>query len=382
MQHGRYNDSLMITTATVSVRPENYLADAIDPTSLRRALVIKLRHHGDVLLTSPVLSSLKAAAPACEIDALVFSDTAAMLRGHPALHTLHCIGRDWKKLSPFAQLGHEWQVLTTLRRRKYDLVIHLTDHPRGAWLSRLLHPRWSVAPQRSKGGKWWKHSFTHLYKVVGGGRRHTVETHLDALRRLGIQPDPATRVLTLVPGLTAEARVDALMKEHRLRNGEFIQLHPASRWFFKCWPAEYNAAVLRTLVQRGHQLVITGAPDTRERAMVDAILDQAHVPVTDLTGMLNLSELGALTAHARLFIGVDSAPMHIAAAVGTPCVALFGPSGDREWGPWGVPNRIVTSNHCCRPCGQDGCGGGKVSECLNAISVQQVLDAIDEMLAP
>ncbi|PLK50978.1 putative lipopolysaccharide heptosyltransferase III [Uliginosibacterium sp. TH139] len=356
-----------------------YLADAIDPAQLRRALVIKLRHHGDVLLSSPVLSSLKAAAPACEIDALVFADTRAMLEGHPDLARLHSIGRHWKKLGPLAQLRHEWTLLKALRARQYDLVIHLTDHPRGAWLTRLLAPRWAVAPQRAGKAKWWKNSFSHLYRTVGGGRRHTVDTHLDALRRLGIQPAPEARRLQMVPGAEAEAKIAALLADHDLTAGRFIQLHPASRWFFKCWPASLNAQLLQALAARGEKIVITAAPDPREQQMVEEIIAAAKVPVVNLAGQFSLRELAALTARARLFIGVDSAPMHIAAAVGTPCVALFGPSGDKEWGPWMVASEIVSSQHSCRPCGQDGCGGGKLSECLYAIGVQQVLDAIDRV---
>ncbi|PAS93012.1 MAG: putative lipopolysaccharide heptosyltransferase III [Candidatus Dactylopiibacterium carminicum] len=355
--------------------------DAIDPTQLRRALVIKLRHHGDVLLASPVLSALKAAAPQCEIDALVFADTAPMLEEHPALAQLHRIGRDWKKLGALTQLRLEWQLLKALKARHYDLVVHLTDHPRGAWLTRLLRPRWSVAPARAGKAKWWKQSFTHIYRTVGGGRRHTVDTHLDALRRLGLQPDTEARRLRMVPGAAAEAKVDALLAEAGLARGRFIQLHPASRWFFKCWPAGLNARLLQALAARGESVVITAAPDAREQAMVAAILEEAGVPVLNLAGRFSLRELAALTARARLFVGVDSAPMHIAAAVGTPCVALFGPSGDREWGPWMVRHEILTSTHSCRPCGQDGCGGGKLSECLTAIGVEQVLAAIDRTLS-
>ncbi|NSL56080.1 putative lipopolysaccharide heptosyltransferase III [Uliginosibacterium aquaticum] len=357
----------------------SYLADAIDPALLRRALVIKLRHHGDVLLTSPVFSSLKAAAPDCEIDALIFSDTAPMLEGHPDLARLHCIGRNWKKLGPLAQLRHEWALLKALRARHYDLVIHLTDHPRGAWLTRLLTPRWAVAPQRAGKAKWWKNSFSHLYRTVGGGRRHTVDTHLDALRRLGIQPATEARRLQMHPGPEAETKIDVLLNAHGLTAGSFIQLHPASRWFFKCWPAKLNAQLLQALAARGEKIVITAAPDPREQQMVEAIIAAAKVPVVNLAGQFSLRELAALTARARLFIGVDSAPMHIAAAVGTPCVALFGPSGDKEWGPWMVKSEVVSSSHSCRPCGQDGCGGGKLSECLYAIGVQQVLDAIDRV---
>jgi lipopolysaccharide heptosyltransferase III len=102
----------------------------------------------------------------------------------------------------------------------------------------------------------------------------------------------------------------------------------------------------------------------------------------DLTGAMRLDELAAFTREARLFVGVDSAPMHIAAAVGTPVVALFGPSGELEWGPWRVPHRIVSSiEHPCRPCGIDGCGGGKVSECLTSLPVERVHEAVRALLA-
>jgi len=361
---------------------QSYLPDAIDPALIKRALIIKLRHHGDVLLASPVLSALKVAAPQCEIDALVFADTAAMLSGHPALAQLHTLDRSWKRQGLVAQLSGEWGAFSKLRARKYDIVIHLTDHPRGAWLARLLAPRWSVAPQRSKPARWWRKSFTHLYKTVGGGRRHTVDTHLDALRRIGIQPEAGARRLCIIPGAEPQARIDARLGELGVEAG-FIQFHPASRWFFKCWPVEQCAQLLAALVARGERIVLTAAPDEREKKMLDAILARADAGdrVINLSGQLSLKELAALTSRAKLFIGVDSAPMHIAAAVGTASVALFGPSGDKEWGPWMVRSEIVTSDHPCRPCGLDGCGGGKVSECLTTIPANRVLAAVDRLLA-
>ena len=363
----------------------SYLPDAIPLAQVRRALVIKLRHHGDVLLASPVLSSLKHAAPHCEIDALVFADTASMLSEHPALAQLHTLDRNAKKRGVLAQLRAEWAVFSALRAREYDLIIHLTDHPRGAWLARFLGARWAVAPVRAKaakfGKRWWQNSFTHLYKTVGGGRRHTVDTHLDALRRIGVLPDESARKLQLVAGSGAESKIDAKLAALGVQAGSFIHFHPASRWFFKCWPVAQCAELLSQLVTRGETVVITGAPDDRERSMVDAILKASGVSAINLTGELSLKELAALSARAKLFVGVDSAPMHIAAAMGTPCVALFGPSGDREWGPWRVLHEVVTSTHPCRPCGQDGCGSGKVSECLTTIPVTQVMSAVDRVLS-
>ena len=355
--------------------------DAVPLAQIKRALVIKLRHHGDVLLSSPVFSVLRNHAPHLEIDALIYADTAPMLTLHPAISELHLINRAWKTRGPIDQAKAEWRVLKGLLRRRYDLVIHLTEHPRGAWLTRLLRPRFGVAPARGSGHRLWRKSFTHRYSQPYNARRHTVERNLDALRRIGVYPGSDERKLTLLAGAQAEARIDALLEHNNLRGKRFILFHPASRWLFKCWSDQGNAELLRTLYDRGEQIVITAAPDPRELEMVERVVARSQVPVVNLAGQLSLKELTALCACAHLFVGVDSAPMHIAAAVGTPSVILFGPSGELEWGPWMVPHRLVTSDaHPCRPCGIDGCGGGKVSECLTALPAARVLKAIDELL--
>ena len=354
--------------------------DAVNLASVRRVLVVKLRHHGDVLLASPVFRLLKRHAPHAEIDALVYADTRPMLEGHPDIARIHAVDRAWKRLNPAAQASREGELFHALRGRGYQLVVHLSDHWRGAWLALLLGARWSVAPARE--GRFWKRCFTHRYALPRRTPRHTVELNLDALRRIGVQPDEEDKPLVLVPGAEAEQRVEALLAREGLARGGFIHVHPTSRWLFKAWTEERNAELLRALAAQGHRIVLTAAPDARERAIAGRILAAAGPGVVDLSGQLSLRELAALTARARLFFGVDSAPMHIAAAMGTPVVALFGPSGELEWGPWRVPHRIVASGHPCRPCGNDGCGGGKVSECLTQLPVPRVLAAIHELLAP
>jgi len=361
----------------------NPLRDAVPVGEIKRALVIKLRHHGDVLVSSAVFSVLKAHAPQVEIDALVYADTAEMLTLHPAIATVHTIDRKWKQLGVVGQLQAELALYKALKARGYDLIIHLTEHWRGAWLCRLLQPRWSVGPAVGGRGKRWKRSFTHLQSAPKNALRHMVEANLDALRRIGIQPALAERRMLLVPGPAAEASVAAHLQGFGLQGRDFIHIHPASRWFFKCWPVEHMAALVGRLQAEGHAVVLTAAPSADEKAMLDAIQARLVQPAFSLSGQLSLKELAALTQAAKLFIGVDSAPMHIAAAVGTPTVALFGPSGDKQWGPWGVPFRVVSSQqHPCRPCGIDGCGGGKVSDCLTSLGVDEVLAAAHELLAP
>jgi heptosyltransferase-3 len=345
--------------------------DAVPLGECGRALVVKLRHHGDVLLAAPVFSVLKAHAPTLEIDALVYDDTAPMLAGHPALSKLHVIGRRWRSLGPLERLRHERRLFGELRARGYDLIVHLSEQPRGAWLARTLGARFAVGPVDRDRGGWWHKSFTHLYPLVRN--RHHVEVNLDALRRIGVQPGMNERKVVFVPGDAAEARVRDLVVE------PFVHMHPASRWRFKCWPAERNAALADRLADEGHRVVMTAAPD--ETGFIDEILGKMKSQPVNLAGKVSLKELGALIARARLFIGVDSMPMHLAAAMGVPTVALFGPSSEVIWGPWNVEQRVVTTTHSCRPCGVDGCGGSKVSECLTLLGVEPVYAAAQELLA-
>ena len=360
----------------------NPAGDAVDLARAHRALVIKLRHHGDVLLASPVFSVLKHRAPHLEIDALVYADTAEMLTLHPAIAQVHQVDRAWKNAGPGAQLGGEWALWRALKARRYDLVIHLTEHRRGMWLTRLLRPGSAVAPRVRGDDAMWSETFTHYYALPPrGNMRHTVEVNLDALRRIGIAPHEDERGLLLISGEAADREVASLMSAHGLAPREFLHFHPASRWMFKTWPAERSAALIDKLARTGMPVVVTCAPGKIEMDLVARILALTTTPVINLGGLLSLKALAALTSHARAFIGVDSAPMHIASAMGTPVVTLFGPSGEIEWGPWRVAHRIVASSqHPCRPCGNDGCGGSKVSECLTTLPVARVFDALQSLL--
>src|SRR5258708_21423158 len=281
--------------------------DAIDTSRLRRVLVTKLRHHGDVLLASPVFSVLQRALPGAEIDALVYRETAPMLEGHPAIARLHTIDRDWKRSGAWSQLRAETALLHALSSRRFDLVVHLTEHPRGAWLTRLLRPRYAIA-RELPGAHWlWRSSFTHYYRLPRERPRHTVECNLDALRRLGLQPASGDRGLVLVPGERDTARANALMAENGLEAGRFIQLHPGSRWMFKSWTPERYSALIEAIVGDGWRVVVTGAPEERERQLVAAVLGPlaaaVRAQVVDLSGAPRLHHLAAEPHDARAFVG-------------------------------------------------------------------------------
>lgn len=352
--------------------------DAISLDQLHRVLVAKLAHLGDVLLASPVVSALRRHLPAAEIDALVYADTAPMLSGHPDLAQLFVLDR--RKASVLQRVHMELDLLRNLRARRYDLIVYLSDKPRGAWLARLTGTRYAVTGEKRSRPGLWRRSFTHFYPIPRGNTRHTVEVHLDALRRIGIYPQADERRVTLVPGAAAEQAIERRLDAHGLAPRGFVHIHPTSRWLFKCWPMAQLAQLINILNERCERVVITASPDAPEMAMIEALTHRLDKPVINLAGQLSLKELAALIARARIFLGVDSVPMHIASAMGTPVVALFGPSGEIEWGPWQTAHRIVTSNHSCRPCGINGCGGSNRSECMEVLAVERVLAAFDALL--
>ncbi len=356
------------------------LPDAVDFSGVHRVLVVKLRFHGDVLLATPVFSALKQRHPHVEIDALVYLQTLDMLRFHPDIAQVHCIDRNWKRLGALDHLRAEIGLLRRLRARRYDLLIHLTEHWRGPILKRLLGIPLAVSERyaRRERSRLWQRSFTHHY-AKPGKPRHKVERHLDALRRIGVYPAPEDRALRLVPGPEAQTTARAKLSRLGLTEKSYVLIHPTSRFGHKCWTVEGMAQ----LIDRLHPQVpvlLTAAPNAVELEMVEAIRARTRMAPASLAGQLDLKELAYCIGAARLMVGVDSAPMHMAAAMQTPVVALFGPTSQGVWGPWQVPHRSVCTRPSCQPCHLRGCGEGHVSDCLVAIEVDSVVSACQSLL--
>lgn len=353
-----------------------------DLAGIRRVLVIKLRHHGDVLLTSPVFSALKQAMPGAEIDAYVYRDTLPMLDGHPSISGYRLYDRSWKDLPRWARLRCELRLLREINQGGYDMVINLTEGDRGAIAMLASGARYRVGWDPGSSGMLFKRKlYTHIVRRPALPR-HMVEQNLDAVRRVGIFPALEKRELHFHIPQSAKDAVSARLMSGGVAAGKFILIHPTSRWLFKCWPIENVTALICELHARNRSVVISSAPDSRERKMISDILTRcAHVPVLDLGGQLTLKELGAIIDASACLVGVDSVPMHLASALKKPSLALFGPSSELVWGTWRNPDgRVLAQPYPCRPCNLDGCGGGKVSDCLATLSVSPVLDAIEKLL--
>jgi heptosyltransferase-3 len=342
-------------------------------------LVIKLRHLGDVLITTPVLSALKEAYPQARITMVVNPGTEDMVRGHPDLAEVLPLPRD-QHPDFIKELPSQLKFIKALRNKDFDISIDFTIGDRGAILSFLSGAprRLGFTPRRGKQW-WWKLAYTQTL-AQPEPNKPIVVSHLEMLRLLGLQPKKWETQFAWSPE-DEEGLENALTRQGGANQNPYVVVHPTSRWMFKTWRLGGYARVIDHLQETcGLKVMVTGGPEEKEQAAVQAILSQCRTQPLDLSGRLTLKQLGCLIAGARLFFGVDSAPMHIAAAVKTPVLALFGPSGDIMWGPWGKGHRVIKKNWPCRPCGQDGCEGSKVSRCLEEITAEEAISGIESLL--
>jgi heptosyltransferase III len=357
--------------------------DYPDLSKVKRVLVIKMRHHGDVLLTSPLFSNLKKSIPDAQIEAFIYKDTLPMLEGHPAIADYLLYDRGWKKLSPFKKIAKEIGLLKAIRARGYDLVINLTEGDRGAIAALVSGSIYRVGFDPKGSGLFGKRKiYTHVVKACPHPR-HTVERQIDALRRIGIFPELAQRDLFLHVPVSAQRAVKDLLEREEMRSGEYVLIHPVSRWRFKCLATKQIADLITALHERGIRIAMSAGPDHQEMAMIDEICALAPgVPVLNCAGKLTLKELAALIQNAKALICVDSVPLHIASALKTPVVVMFGPTSEQNWGPWMHHKaRVVVQRLPCRPCYQDGCGGSKMSDCLFSMPQNAILSALDKVLS-
>jgi len=333
-------------------------------------LIGKLKHFGDVLTTSPLISGIKSIWPQARISYLVNPGAEDLVRFHPEVDQVFTVPRKggvWRQLA----------FIRELRRQRFDLVLELSEGDRGAFLAWASGAPVRVGYQPLRRGPLDRRLFLTHRVTTDVVSKHTVEYHLDALRRLGV--DPGFQPLSLFWPSSAADHVRELLACRGVEPGrDYAVVHPTSRWMFKAWHPAGNAEVIDYLAgDMGLAVIVTAAPETEELDFVRDVLNRVRIRPYDLSGRLTLPELAALIAGARLFFGVDSLPMHMAAAVSTPAVVLFGPSGEHMWGPWGEGHTVVSRDWDCRPCGRAGCDDSRVSRCLLDIQAREIYPIIE-----
>jgi heptosyltransferase III len=353
---------------------------SLDLPDRPRILVITLRRLGDVLLTTPLIRSIRRGFPDAKLDVMVFRGSEGILDGNPDISGVIT-------MSERPLVGEALSLIWRLWRR-YDLVVSTQAGDRPTFFALVTgRRRVGLVPRAGQTGAWWKRRAHHI-SVAAEPDTHRV-----------------TQLLGLAKALGLEAATDVVCPRGRAvapcmsRRARYAVLHANPFYRYKRWTDHGWRALARGLAERGLTVAVTGAADSAERSYLDALWAAADPPVERLDGRLDWPGLAALLADAAVYVGPDTSITHLAAASGCPTIAIYGPTSPRLIGPWPVGGLEQPWHHAgtiqrrgnvwvvqnplpCLPCEKLGCEGhlDSRSQCLDELSVAQVLAAVDQAL--
>ena len=336
-----------------------------------KIFILKPSSLGDVIQALPVLRSLKAHLPASSIYWWIDSHLAPLLEGDPDLDGL--VRFDRRRWAAPRNWGELWRSLQWTRAQAFDWVIDLQCLARSGAFAWLTNGQLTVGLDEPREGA---RGFYDLIARRQSFHTHAVDWYLEVLPLLGV---PANRTRAWLPARPAVA--DGLREKWPVSRGPWVALVPGARWLNKRWPAEYFAELLRQLSAKQPDLnfaVLGGADDAH---LGRAISGAVPARCLDLTGKLSLPEMIEWIRLCRLLVTNDTGPMHVAAAVATPVVALFGPTEPTRTGPYGQIDQVLQTRLECVPCLKSRCTYFKPMECLHALSPATVLAAVERRLA-
>lgn len=318
---------------------------------MKKILVCSFSFIGDAVLSTAVIQPLRARFPNTHITFLVGLSAFDLLANDPQLDATFV----YDNRGEHAGIKGRMELIKSLRREKFDLVVNLRD----SFVARCI------------GAEHWG-------LVRGERERHAVTRYLEVLSKQGVGTTDAHPHLQLTEAERTTASrflADAGVKSERL----LIGIHPGGNWEYKLWSAEKYAQLASTLCQKKNaSILLFAGPNERElQAQVADMMDAPPI----LVETADLREVAALIAACDVYIGNDTGPMHIAAAVGTPVIALFGSTNHIRSGPYGDRHVVVQSglDLGCNPChpgrNPGGCGAGSCAV-IDEIAVEQVLEAV------
>lgn len=343
----------------------------IDKDSIHNILVIRTDRIGEVLLNIPAIRALKQSFNS-SLSALVNPAVKELLVNTPEIDQILTFNEeDWNK-GILAKL----QLLRQLRQMKFDLAVILNPAKRFHILTYL-----AGIPLRLGYSRKWGFLLTHKIEDKKYlGRKHEVEYNLDLVRLIGADTEDLQISIKVEPGDIQF--VEDLLKRHRLEDKDLIvAIHPYSSNPAKCWPKENFAYVADELTTR-FSAKVAAIGGVEERGQAFKFISQTKHPPINLFGKLSLRQLAVFFQKCALLISNDSGPVHIAAAMGTPTLVIFGRNipgvSPKRWGPWGNGHIVLHKDPGCNPCLDRDCPYG--FKCLTAITPEEVLQAVETSL--
>jgi lipopolysaccharide heptosyltransferase III len=351
-------------------------------------LLIATRHIGDVLLTTPLLRSLRFAYPDARIDALVYRWTAGILDGNPDVNRLITVNQD-PRLPEYARL-----VKNMLR--SYDLAVStLTSDRPILYAFGAARKRVSLVPPYRLNDA-WKRWITQAWVELDDWDTHTV---IQNLRLCDVLDIPRHYDVVVPESHGSSDTLTALLPFSR-QTTSYAVFHLVPLRFYKRWTLKGWQEVAEHLDAMGFRIVIVGGSDREEADYVRQFIQTCSAKAVDLTGRLKFSETAKLIGSCRVYVGLDTAVTHLAAATGAPTVALYGPTNPVKWAPWPrgfeedrnpfertgtqrVGNVVLVQGAGdCVPCHEEGCDHHRQSKsrCLEELDASTVIAAIESVL--
>jgi len=338
-------------------------------------LLIQLGDIGDVVLTFPCIRALRENFPSANIIVAVREKARELMEDCP--WSTEVISVNKKKRSLGEAIAYHKNFFLRLRRFHFDLVIDLRTGTRGAILAFLTGARYKIG-FRGDGNRWRNRIFTHLAPNEYKPSQYVGEYYLNLLTTYRLGTKNVTPELYVPKEKQQQAAV--FLREHGVSLDQpLIAVQPFSLWQYKEWGIEKYVQLISWIASEyKFPVVLIGSPDERERAV--EIQNRCGGKVYNFIGKTSIGMFSAILEACQLFVGVDSAGMHISGAVGTPTVTLFGPSSPVSWAPRGEQHLVVQKDFSCVPCRQKGCQGSEFSDCLEKLTVEEVALKVERQL--
>lgn len=336
-----------------------------------KILILKPSSLGDVVQALPVLRALKRHLPGSQVYWWIDHDLAPLLADDPDLAgVIPFDRRDWAKPSSWRAL---WRNVRWMRAQRFDWVFDLQGLMRSGAIAWLANGRLLLGLDEPREGA---RGFYDRIAPRPSFHTHAVDWYLSVLPLAGV---PIVRDFQWLPDRPAIAA--ALRQQWPVALGPWVIVQPGARWLNKRWPIESFADVVRQAANRHPELrfAILGGPEDRPLGQTIAALEPQRC--LDLTGRLSLPEMVEWIRLATVMLTNDTGPMHVAAALRTPVVALQGPTEPRRTGPYGQLERVLQSKLPCVPCLKSRCAWARPLECLRSLSPATVLAALERLLA-
>jgi lipopolysaccharide heptosyltransferase II len=365
------NEEAVITAAPpTQERPEPLAPARWDWSEVRRVLVVRLRSIGDTVLATPSLFALRRFLPHAEIDVLLESWVAPLLEGFEHVDNVIAVER--------GSAVSRARVARQLRARRYDVAYNLHGGTTATILMRAAGAKNRIGYATYQYRRLLNHAAPPASEIWGRNPTHSAEQQLALLGWTGVPvSDRPASHLAVVPSAAA-AVAGKLRTAGVSDNTQIALIHPAAAFETKRWAANNFVQIAEYVAAIGLAPVAVVAPQEKAvAAELEVLSNGAITTLVDLT----LPEVTALAARARIFLGNDSGIAHIATAVKTPAVVIFGSSNVNHWRPWSAaPSEVVREEMPCAPCPGYTCGQFDEPECIKRVSVENVISAVERVL--